>query len=511
KTIFQSFEAGHDRAYVTILDSNLTTLIAAFALYYFGTGPIRGFAVTLTIGIIMTMFAVLVCGKIILRAILQSGSVSDFKMMQFLPKTNIAFVKYGRPCMFVSLILMAAGVFLFFQGGEKIVGIDFKGGSALTVNFLDPQKIDGVRSTVKDIPGAVLLPVTQMTKEGFGNVGVKESSTFQIRTTNPKVDDVRNELKKLFPGKLSPGPFADLPGSEIPPELRAYTDGGGLFFNVRKKEGFDQEKMIAAIKKQLKDQGLVAGDPVKPEETMALVEKKEEIGATILRYKLLVTKADKGHLQDIKESLKKNSDVPLAPDPFLGAAAIGPAVVSELTASTVKAMLLSWFLMIIYIAFRFSSWKFGLAAVIALVHDAIISIGAIALFALAAPESWGLSFEFNLSTVAAILTIIGFSVNDTIVIFDRIRENLIGMRKETFPQIIDISLNQTLSRTFITSFTVWLSVIILYFFTMGSGVGIESFAFPLIIGLIAGTYSTIYIASPILIEWYRNTKPVIAK
>jgi len=144
---------------------------------------------------------------------------------------------------------------------------------------------------------------------------------------------------------------------------------------------------------------------------------------------------------------------------------------------------------------------------LALVHDAIFAIGFTSLAGAIVPKSWGLSFDMSLNTLAAVLTVIGFSINDTIVVFDRIRENLALMKKATFAEIINASVNQTLSRTIITAFTVWISVVVLYLFTATTGGGIAEFSFPLIMGVIAGTYSTVYIAAPIVLWWYKGQKP----
>jgi SecD/SecF fusion protein len=126
------------------------------------------------------------------------------------------------------------------------------------------------------------------------------------------------------------------------------------------------------------------------------------------------------------------------------------------------------------------------------------------------PPSLGLSFEMDMNTVAAVLTIIGYSINDKIVIFDRIRENLVLMKKETFAEIITVSVNQTMSRTVLTGFTVWLTCVALYLFTMTSGGGVSSFAFPMLMGLVVGTYSSVYISGPFLLWWFKGQKPVNA-
>jgi len=142
-----------------------------------------------------------------------------------------------------------------------------------------------------------------------------------------------------------------------------------------------------------------------------------------------------------------------------------------------------------------------------LVHDALFALGFTALAGAVIPRSWGLSFDMSLNTLAAILTVIGFSIDNTIVVFDRIRENLHLDKKTPFPELINMSVNQTLARTSLTSFTVVLSATVLYAFTATTGGGIADFSFPLIIGVVVGTYTSIFMASPLVLWWYKGKRP----
>jgi preprotein translocase SecF subunit len=170
--------------------------------------------------------------------------------------------------------------------------------------------------------------------------------------------------------------------------------------------------------------------------------------------------------------------------------AVGPKIGAELKGQSVRAILYALILILIYIAVRFEP-KFGVAAVIATLHDVILSIGAFSL----------MDKEISLAVVAAFLTIIGYSLNDTIVVFDRIREDLRSMRRERYVSVVNAAVNQTLSRTIITSGTTL--VVVLFLFFMGGGV-IHDFAFALLIGIIIGTYSSIFVGAPLLIEWKRR-------
>lgn len=170
--------------------------------------------------------------------------------------------------------------------------------------------------------------------------------------------------------------------------------------------------------------------------------------------------------------------------------AVGPKIGDELKTQAVLAIVYALVLILIYVAIRFDL-KFGVAAIAATVHDVVMSIG---IFSLA-------NKEISLAVVAAFLTIVGYSLNDTIVVFDRIREDLRGMRREPYAKIVNTAVNQTLSRTFITSGTTLLVVLFLYF--LGGSV-IHDFAFALIIGIVIGTYSSIFIAAPLVVDWHRR-------
>jgi preprotein translocase subunit SecF len=169
---------------------------------------------------------------------------------------------------------------------------------------------------------------------------------------------------------------------------------------------------------------------------------------------------------------------------------VGPKVGKDLKRKALWAIGLSFLAMLVYVAWRFKQVSYGLGGIVALIHDIVVTFGAISMARL----------EFSLSLMAVILTIIGFSINDTIVIFDRVRENIKKMRKESLENIFNTSINETLGRTILTSGTVMMVVLILFFF---GGPVIHDFAFTLMIGLISGTYSTIYVASPVVLFWNR--------
>jgi preprotein translocase subunit SecF len=170
---------------------------------------------------------------------------------------------------------------------------------------------------------------------------------------------------------------------------------------------------------------------------------------------------------------------------------VGPKVGRDLKEKAILATVLSFLAILVYVAFRFRQLSYGLGGIVALVHDIIITFGAISVFEL----------EFSLALLAVILTIIGFSINDTIVIFDRVREDVKKMRKDSLETIFNTSINECLGRTILTSGTVMMVVLILFFF---GGPVIHDFTTALIVGLISGTYSTIYVASPVVLFWHNH-------
>ncbi len=172
---------------------------------------------------------------------------------------------------------------------------------------------------------------------------------------------------------------------------------------------------------------------------------------------------------------------------------VGPRVGKDLKEKAAWAIGLSFLAILIYVAFRFHEFSYGLGGIVALFHDVVVTFGAVSIF----------NIEFSLNVLAVILTIIGFSINDTIVIFDRIRENIKKMRKDPLDGIMNVSINETLGRTILTTGTVMMVVLILFFF---GGPVIHDFATALIVGLITGTYSTVYIASPVVLFWEQHVK-----
>ncbi len=365
KHIQSAISSGYQKAFWTILDSNVTTLITALILFQFGTGPIRGFATTLSIGILSSMFTALVVTRLVLDMLTKIGGVSKLPMLRLIRKPNINFINKRRVAYLVSAVVIGVGMVAFATVGDKNFGIDFTGGTIQQFRFEKPLSLDIARESLKEI-GLGSSPIQQ-----FG-----QDREVIIRTFKDTSDSVITKFREVF-----------------------------------------------------KDN---------PFEIMR-VEK------------------------------------------------VGPAIGKDLQEKAVWALIYAMIGICLYISVRFE-FKFAIAAIAALLHDLLVCIGAIALT----------GRELSLPIIAALLTVVGYSINDTIVVFDRIREGRRIMKKSDYNTIINTSINQTLSRTVLTSFTTLLVVVALY--TLGGEV-INDFAFVLLVGVLVGTYSSVFIASPILVDW----------
>jgi len=521
KSASQAFETGHDRAFMTIVDTHVTTLIAAVVLWNFGTGPVQGFAITLAIGIMTTLFTVLFCGKVFLKMLL-SGGITEWKMMRLMSNPKINFLKYAKLCVFGSLLGVVLLMGVFFSRGEKNYGIDFKGGANVAFAMNKPQNIDQIRSAIHGIKTdkglekysdaeiqTVAEPGATTAKTLVGGA----SRTFQLRTSYDNVDEIKKDIQDVFKDSLSHEPFEDMDPSILdknPRKLDNRPEGLGFLIYVT-----EDKYNLAELRKKIAGIGTVRDILEKDTQSEPLFSLEELPGAPqgLKKLKFCPTKKigeEQTLVIKLRDQIKGALHGELSSTPFLSSGKIGSAVATELRNSTFWAFVVSWAMMIVYVAVRFDSWRYGVAAVVALIHDALFALGFTSLAGLVVPQSWGLNFDMSLNTLAAILTVIGYSINDTIVVFDRIRENLHSDKRATFAELINNSVNETLSRTILTSFTVWISALVLYIFTATTGGGIADFSFPLIIGVVVGTYSSIYVASPLVLWWYKSARPKTA-
>ncbi len=381
---------GFGHAKITIVDANVTTILTAMILYMLGTGPIRGFALTLIIGISASMFTSLFVSRYIFDLLLTRDNFKSLKMFQFFKRPNIDFISKRYFAYVLSLAVIVVGMVVF------------------TVRNANQNK-------------AIEAGIAQKSESLF-NTPIK--------------------------------------GIELT---------GGDVTHIK----FDNEVSVGQVRKALNSIGM-------GESTIQRVGDSNEI---LIRSSF---NSSTNALAALITAFPNNKMEELEVD------RIGPAIGQELKTKAFWAILLALGVIIIYIWWRFE-FRFGVAAIIALAHDVLITLG---IFALT-------GHQITLGVIAALLTIVGYSLNDTIVVFDRIREDMHIMRKSSFPEIMNLSINQTLSRTVLTSLTTLVVVLFLWLF---GGQVINNFAFALMIGVIVGTYSSIFIASPVLLLWQKKKK-----
>jgi len=379
KSLPTALEAGFDKAWSAIIDSNLTTLIVAAIMIALGTGPVKGFGMTLAIGIFTTMFAAVVVSKLLMEALILPGVIKRMRMFSVLQSTNYDFLKYARPAFIASWVVVVIGIAVVFVKGREIYGIDFTGGDTVTLSYAQRVESGSLRKAAEA-------------------AGFNEAS------------------------------FAYL--SQIGSDQQV----------LKVTADFDRGKpLVAALQKAL----------------------------------------------------------PQAKFQVVGETRIGASVGEEIQWNALKSVFWALVLILAYVAFRFEI-GYGMGAVVSTVHDLLMTIGIFVLF----------DREFNASMVAALLLIAGYSINDTIVVFDRIREELKLNPNLSLANVINRALNLTLSRTIITGGTTLLTATTLLIVTTGE---VNDIAFTLLIGVITGTFSSLFIASPIFYWWHKGDRKHVEK
>lgn len=383
-----AISAGYDKAFSTILDANITTLLTAMILFWQGSGPVKGFAITLSAGILASMFTAIVVTRMVFEALESRGLLRNLKMTQWVKETHINFMGLCGWAMAVSLILLAGSLAYGIYRGQDNFGVDFTGGQQLTLEFDTKVSAEDLRAGLTE--AGLVNPSIQYQRSG---VGEEKEEVLVLKVASPEEGDENSE-----------GATA-----------------------------------LAMLADQFADNN----------------------------YKL------------VQEDT------------------VGPQVGRELQKSGLMALGLSLVGMIIYITIRFE-FSFAIGAVVGLLHNVLITIGIYAL----------LGRQLTMTSIAALLTVLGYSVNDTIVVFDRIRETrkLRGGRLDTV--VVNESINSTLSRTLLTSLTTLLSVGMLMIFGGGA---IFDFALAIFIGVIAGTYASAFIAAPVMLAVRPKPAPPAAR
>ena len=369
KSLKVAIEAAYEKAFSSIFDANVTTLITAVILFWRATGPVKGFAISLTLGILASLFTALIVGRNIFEALVDNTRLKKISMLHLISAQNIDFLGKGFLACMCSLALIIAGATSFYVRGEKNFGVDFRGGDLITLS--SPQTID-----VGQVRAA-LAPIN------LADASIQESNQagknyITVRTPLHTSDQVEKQIMTLMP------------------------------------------------------------------QAQFKVEGAERVGAL---------------------------------------------VGGELARSSLIALGLGILGILIFVTLRFEL-SFAVGAIVALLHDVLITVGVFSL----------LHRELTLTMVGAVLTIAGYSINDTIVVYDRIREGLASGRKGSIEQIMNESINQTLSRTILTSTVTLIPILCLFFF---GGAVLRDFSLAIIIGVAVGTYSSIFIASPIVLWWTR--------
>jgi SecD/SecF fusion protein len=504
---------GFQRAFSTIVDSNLTTLITGIVLFSIGTDQLKGFAVTLILGLSLNLFTAVFCSRVIFDLAEQKRLLKTLSMARLFGKTSYEFVRWVRPAVVVSLVFITIGLVAAWQRGQGIFDIDFTGGTSVQVAFKEDQGLDisSVREAVSSLPDVAVSSVT---------VGdVPANLRYKIDTSERSGDAVEEMLRTSFPGRLatysmgfgeivstadkSSGDSQGPAGSEAnedesdpeasekssPQVLESLSTAVELDFPQKINQVTLQETIEQAFK-QAGHEG-VAFELTSP----GMQTRKKPYRTWSLSTSLAP--------EDTRKVLEQVAGQLAGTPIYLSANSIGGKVAGNTKVTAVYALLASLVMIVAYVWLRFQNVAFGLAAVVALLHDVLVTIACIALSVYVAPYlGWALvdDFKISLYVVAALLTIVGFSINDTIVIFDRMRE-IRGKSSAVSAEMVDRAINQTLSRTILTSGTALLAAIILY--CLG-GQGIHAFAFAILIGIISGTYSTIVIASPIVL-WLQGS------
>lgn len=371
--------------------------------------------------------------------------------MELFKNTHFDFLGKKWPFIIASLVLTAAGLVSLAMRGGPNYGIDFKGGALLYLRFNQEPPVQRIRAALESkVQGEV--SVQQITGQPEVLVGTEIRNETELNANRQIIEDTLRATFGAADGKL------DLNNSAA-----------------------------GQLADKLREPLLQASVALSEEELQNVVKNIETFraskGGILGSFDQL--NGVPGVTPQILQAIK--AQCALGPFTILSAEVVGPKIGKDLQKQAILATLYALGGMLVYIAFRFE-WIYGVAAVIAVFHDTIITIGLFSLF----------NKQISLTVVAALLTLVGYSMNDTIVVFDRIRENLKLTRRESLTTIINLSVNQTLSRTILTSGLTFLTAISLFLF---GGQVLNSFSFALVVGILVGTYSSVFIASPILVFW----------
>lgn len=406
KSILEAYKDGFKHALSAIVDGHLTTILTAVVLYIFGTGPIKGFAVTLIIGILMTFFTSVLLSRVMIFSRLHKGkglSVWTAPTKNLFRNVWIDFIGKRKYAYIISAILTIASLISIFTNGFKY-GIDFTGGRNYVVRFEKPVDGNKIEENLLKIFKTADNKNSSVEAKTFGNDNQLKISTDYL------IDDESLKADQTIEEKLFEGLKADLPANMT--------------------------------------------------------------------------------LQDFKSADKDHAGI-------VSSTKVGPTVADDIKTGGTLALIAALAGIFLYILLRFRKWQFSLGAVAGLAHDAIIILGVYSFLHKYMP----FNMEINQDFIAAILTVLGYSINDTVIVFDRIREYLREKKSITLAGLFDDSISSTLGRTFNTSFTTILVILAIFIF---GGDNLRGFMFALLLGIGFGTYSSIFIASAIAYDFLRG-------
>jgi preprotein translocase subunit SecF len=370
--------------------------------------------------------------------------------MELFKNTNFDFLGNKWPFIGLSLVLTAAGLISIGMKGMRY-GIDFRGGAQMWLRFAQEPPVQQIRSALESkMPGEI--SVQQVTGKPEVLIGTEIKDEKQLNANRQQIEETLRGMFGDTGGKID---LNNASSGELADRIRGPLQQAAVPLSEQ-----ELQDLCTEINTYRKDHG-------------GILRSVDELSGV------------KGVTPKVIEVMKAN--VALGPFTILSTEVVGPKIGAELRRQAVLATLYALAGMLVYIAFRFE-WIYGVAAVVAVFHDTIITIGLFSLF----------NKPISLTVVAALLTLVGYSMNDTIVVFDRIRENLKLSRRESLENIINLSINQTLSRTVLTSGLTLLTALALWLF---GGDVLNGFSFALVMGILVGTYSSVFVASPILVFW----------
>jgi SecD/SecF fusion protein len=551
-----AIRAGYDKAFPTIIDTHLSSIITAIILYAVGNDQLKGFGISLTVGLVISLFTSLYMTRLMFDYALSKRWLSNLKMFKFFSRPNFDFMAIRKPIFVFSAAVSIVGVALFLLRGRDGLNIDFLGGTAYT-GVLKPGKemeIDQLRKLLLETRQVDLLKV-----EKVEPILVDGKTTNQWRIFYAGAKDPNVVTLSKAPTEDSPEARQNLldRASRLPDWSMEQifdsesTGNKSKLFTVRTTER-EQELVKVMISRLMVESGepllkqiSIAAKPLdkdnKSWQLSFLDSNQQPVAASVSYLKTFITNVitakhpelartelfdivgegapEEGRYKSARLNFVREAEIPTLKDPkalqeLVETASrdfttspqperlenVDETLADEMKVRALYAILASWLAILGYLWFRFGNWTFGLAAVICLVHDLCFTLGVIAFSHYLHDGGLGKAlllqdFKIDLPAIAALLTLVGFSVNDTIVVFDRIRE-VRGKSPKLTPEMINESINQTLSRTVLTSLTVFLVVAVLYMF---GGEGVHLFAFVMVVGVLIGTFSSIYIASPLLL------------